>query len=44
MIAFVAMLAVQVLLVVDVIRNGRNQLWIMALIFLPMASTTSTTR
>lgn len=39
MIAFVAMLAVQVLLVVDVIRNGRNQLWIMALIFLPMAST-----
>ena len=32
-------IAVQVLCVIDVIRNGRNQLWIMALIFLPVAST-----
>lgn len=27
--------AVQVLCVIDVIRNGRNQIWIMALVFLP---------
>lgn len=32
-------IAVQVLCVIDVIRNGRNQLWIMALVFLPIAST-----
>jgi hypothetical protein len=32
-------IAIQVLCVIDVIRNGRNQLWIMALIFLPVAST-----
>ena len=38
MIVYLAILAIQVLCVVDVIRNGRNQLWIMALIFLPMAS------
>lgn len=36
---FVLLLAVQVYLIVDVIRNGRNQLWIMALVFLPLAST-----
>ena len=36
---FLLLLAVQVLLIVDVIRNGRNQLWIMALMFLPLAST-----
>ena len=32
-------IAIQVLCVIDVIRNGRNQLWIMALVFLPIAST-----
>ncbi|MEG3175679.1 tetratricopeptide repeat protein [Sphingomonas sp. RB3P16] len=32
-------IAIQVVCVIDVIRNGRNQLWIMALIFLPIAST-----
>ncbi len=32
-------IAIQVLCVIDVIRNGRNQLWIMALVFLPVAST-----
>ena len=32
-------IAIQVLCVIDVIRNGRNQLWIMALVFLPLAST-----
>lgn len=31
-------IAIQVLCVIDVIRNGRNQLWIMALVFLPVAS------
>lgn len=39
MILYLAMIAVQVALVIDVIRHGRNQLWIMALIFLPVAST-----
>jgi hypothetical protein len=33
------LIAIQVLCVIDVIRNGRNQLWIMALVFLPIAST-----
>ncbi|WP_277754262.1 hypothetical protein [Sphingomonas glacialis] len=32
-------IAIQAVCVIDVIRNGRNQLWIMALIFLPVAST-----
>ena len=32
-------IAIQILCVIDVIRNGRNQLWIMALVFLPVAST-----
>ncbi len=36
---FLILLLVQVICIVDVIRNGRNQLWIMALIFLPVAST-----
>ena len=36
---FLLTIAVQVLCVIDVIRNGRNQLWIMALVFLPIAST-----
>lgn len=35
---YLLILAVQVLCVIDVIRNGRNQLWIMALVFLPGAS------
>lgn len=39
MILFVAMIAIQVALIVDVIRHGRNSLWIMALMFLPVAST-----
>ena len=39
MIIYLAMIAIQILCVIDVIRNGRNQLWIMALIFLPVAST-----
>ncbi|HMI39891.1 MAG TPA: hypothetical protein VK485_01515 [Sphingomicrobium sp.] len=39
MILFIAMIAIQVALIVDVIRNHRNSLWIMALVFLPMAST-----
>lgn len=39
MILFVLVIAIQVALIVDVIRNGRNSLWIMALMFLPVAST-----
>jgi hypothetical protein len=39
MIVYFAIIAVQVFCVVDVIRHGRNSLWIMALIFLPVAST-----
>lgn len=39
MIIYLAILAIQVMLVIDVIRNGRNQLWIMALMFLPGPST-----
>lgn len=39
MILTLAVLAIQILCVVDVIRNRANQLWIMALIFLPIAST-----
>jgi hypothetical protein len=31
-------LAIQVFCIVDVIRRGRNSIWIMALVFLPMAS------
>ena len=38
MILYLLLLAIQVACVVDVIRNGRNQLWIMALVFLPGAS------
>lgn len=38
MIVYLAILAIQIACVVDVIRNGRNQIWIMALVFLPMAS------
>ncbi|MEO8374811.1 MAG: tetratricopeptide repeat protein [Sphingomonas bacterium] len=39
MIIYLAILAIQVMLIIDVIRNGRNQLWIMALMFLPGPST-----
>jgi hypothetical protein len=39
MIVYLLILAIQIACVVDVIRNGRNQLWIMALVFLPIAST-----
>ncbi|MDO7842640.1 tetratricopeptide repeat protein [Sphingomonas immobilis] len=38
MILYLAMFAIQVACIIDVIRNGRNQLWIMALMFLPGAS------
>ena len=38
MIFFVLMIAVQVYCIVDVIRRGRSSLWIMALVFLPLAS------
>jgi hypothetical protein len=38
MIVYFGILALQVLCVVDVIRRGRNSIWIMALIFLPVAS------
>ncbi|MBA2467481.1 MAG: hypothetical protein H0V46_07760 [Sphingomonas sp.] len=39
MVFFIAMIAVQVFCIVDVVRNRRNSLWIMALVFLPVAST-----
>lgn len=38
MIAYFALIAIQVLCIVDVVRNRANQLWIMALVFLPVAS------
>lgn len=36
---FLLMIAVQVACIVDVVRNRRNGIWIMALMFLPVAST-----
>jgi len=39
MIFYVALIAIQVVMIIDVIRNGRNRIWIMALMFLPVAST-----
>lgn len=39
MIAYAAIIAVQVFCIVDVIRHRRNSLWIIALVFLPVAST-----
>lgn len=36
---YLLLVAIQVVCIIDVIRNGRNQYWIMALIFLPVAST-----
>ena len=35
---YLLLVAIQVLCIIDVIRKGRNQYWIMALIFLPVAS------
>jgi hypothetical protein len=39
MILYLGLIAVQILCIVDVIRNHRNPLWIIALIFLPGPST-----
>jgi len=39
MILYIAIIAIQVACIVDVIRHGRNSIWIMALVFLPLAST-----
>jgi hypothetical protein len=39
MIVYAAIIAIQVALIIDVIRHGANRVWIMALMFLPMAST-----
>jgi hypothetical protein len=36
---FLLMMAIQVACVADVVRHGRNRIWIMALVFLPLAST-----
>ena len=38
MIVYAAILALQIYCIVDVIRRGRNTVWIMALVFLPVAS------
>lgn len=38
MILYLIIIAFQVYCIVDVIRRGRNQIWIMALVFLPLAS------
>ena len=39
MLVYAAYIAIQVAMVVDVIRNRRPSIWIMALLFLPVAST-----
>lgn len=39
MILYAAVIAIQVALIIDVIRRGANRVWIMALMFLPLAST-----
>ena len=39
MIVYGAIIAIQVALIIDVIRRGANRVWIMALMFLPLAST-----
>lgn len=39
MILYIAIVAIQVACIVDVVRHGRNTIWIMALVFLPLAST-----
>lgn len=38
MIVYLLVIAFQVFCIVDVIRRGRNSIWIMALVFLPLAS------
>lgn len=38
MIFYFGILLVQILCIVDVVRRGRNQIWIMALVMLPLAS------
>lgn len=38
MIGYIGVIALQVLCIVHVVRTGRNQIWIMALMFLPVAS------
>jgi hypothetical protein len=38
MILYLLVIAFQVFCIVDVIRRGRNSIWIMALVFLPLAS------
>ena len=35
---YLLLIAVQVACIVDVVRNGRNTIWVMALMFLPVAS------
>jgi hypothetical protein len=37
-IAYGLIIAIQIACIVHVVRNGRNQIWIMALMFLPLAS------
>ncbi len=39
MFVYALVIIVQVACIVDVVRNGRNSIWIMALVFLPVAST-----
>jgi len=39
MLFFILIIGVQVFCIVDVVRHGRSQMWISALIFLPVAST-----
>ena len=39
MILYAAIVAIQVALIIDVLRHGSNRFWIMALMFLPLAST-----
>lgn len=38
MVAYGLIIAIQIACIVHVVRNGRNQIWIMALMFLPLAS------
>lgn len=39
MILYAGIIAIQVALIIDVIRHGANRIWVMALTFLPLAST-----
>lgn len=38
MLLYIGLIAIQVACIVDVVRHGRNSIWIMALVFLPVAS------